>query len=114
MYAVPQKVLIDGVVYFDRQQDIARRAEIEKEKQELAEKGKEKKEKKALALVTINPAIQLLIDDRVGSLEAGKDADIVLWENYPLSSFFFLPFSVSSFFSFSISVRRAMSCWRSK
>jgi imidazolonepropionase-like amidohydrolase len=46
VYAVPQKVLIDGVVYFDRQQDIAHRAEIEKEKQELAEKGKEKKEKK--------------------------------------------------------------------
>lgn len=46
VYAVPQKVLIDGVVYFDRQQDIARRAEIEKEKQALAEKGKEKKEKK--------------------------------------------------------------------
>lgn len=46
VYAVPQMVLIDGVVYFDRQQDIARRAEIKKEKQALAEKGKEKKEKK--------------------------------------------------------------------
>ncbi|MCH7766435.1 MAG: amidohydrolase [Acidobacteria bacterium] len=46
VYAVPQKVLIDGVVYFDRQQDIARRTEIEKEKQALAEKGKEKKEEK--------------------------------------------------------------------
>ncbi|MFV1988134.1 MAG: amidohydrolase [Gemmatimonadota bacterium] len=44
-------------------------------------------EDQALALVTINPAIQLMIDDRVGSLEAGKDADLVLWENYPLSSY---------------------------
>jgi imidazolonepropionase-like amidohydrolase len=44
-------------------------------------------EAQALALVTINPAIQLMIDDRVGSLEVGKDADIVLWENYPLSSY---------------------------
>ncbi|MYE34333.1 MAG: amidohydrolase family protein, partial [Gemmatimonadales bacterium] len=44
-------------------------------------------EAEALATVTINPAFQLLIDDRVGSLEAGKDADIVLWENYPLSSY---------------------------
>ena len=44
-------------------------------------------EAEALATVTINPAIQLMIDDRVGSLEAGKDADIVLWENYPLSSY---------------------------
>ncbi len=44
-------------------------------------------EEEALALVTINPAIQLMIEDRVGSLEPGKDADVVLWENYPLSSY---------------------------
>jgi len=44
-------------------------------------------EDEALALVTINPAKQLMIDDRVGSLEVGKDADVVLWENYPLSSY---------------------------
>jgi imidazolonepropionase-like amidohydrolase len=44
-------------------------------------------EDQALALITINPAIQLMVDDRVGSLEAGKDADVVLWENYPLSSY---------------------------
>jgi len=44
-------------------------------------------EAQALALVTINPAKQLMIDDRVGSLEVGKDADVVLWENYPLSSY---------------------------
>jgi len=44
-------------------------------------------ETQALALVTINPAIQLMIEDRVGSLEVGKDADVVLWENYPLSSY---------------------------
>ena len=43
---MPQKVLIDGQVYFDRQQDIARRAEIEKEKKALAEKDKKKEEKK--------------------------------------------------------------------
>ena len=46
VYSVPQKVLIDGQVYFDRQQDIARRAEIEKEKKALAEKDKKKEEKK--------------------------------------------------------------------
>jgi len=44
-------------------------------------------EAQALALVTINPAIQLMIADRVGSIEVGKDADVVLWENYPLSSY---------------------------
>ncbi|HSR68316.1 MAG TPA: amidohydrolase family protein [Acidobacteriota bacterium] len=39
----------------------------------------------ALAMVTNNPASQLGIDHRVGSLEAGKDADIVVWTGSPLS-----------------------------
>jgi hypothetical protein len=34
----------------------------------------------ALALVTMNPAKQLRVDDRVGSIEAGKDADVVSLE----------------------------------
>src|SRR5206468_2141012 len=41
----------------------------------------------ALALVTINPARQLRIDNRVGSLEPGKDADVVIWNHHPLSSY---------------------------
>lgn len=44
-------------------------------------------ENQALALVTLNPAIQLGVDDRVGSIEVGKDADLVIWENYPLSAY---------------------------
>jgi len=44
-------------------------------------------ENDALALVTINPAIQLGIEDRVGSIEVGKDADLVIWENHPLSAY---------------------------
>ncbi|UCC84248.1 MAG: amidohydrolase family protein [Gemmatimonadota bacterium] len=44
-------------------------------------------EDEALALVTLNAAIQLGIDDRVGSIEIGKDADLVIWENYPLSAY---------------------------
>ena len=39
----------------------------------------------ALKLITINPAIQLGIDDRVGSLEEGKDGDIAIFKNHPLS-----------------------------
>ncbi len=42
-------------------------------------------EEQALRLVTINPAIQLGIQDRVGSLEVGKDADLVIWNGHPLS-----------------------------
>jgi imidazolonepropionase-like amidohydrolase len=44
-------------------------------------------EDEAFAMVTINPAKQLRIDKRVGSLEAGKDADIVVWNHHPLSSY---------------------------
>ena len=40
----------------------------------------------ALATVTINPAKQLRIDNRVGSLEVGKDADVVIWNHHPLST----------------------------
>ena len=42
-------------------------------------------ESQALALVTLNPAIQLQIDKQVGSIDVGKDADLVLFDKYPLS-----------------------------
>jgi imidazolonepropionase-like amidohydrolase len=42
-------------------------------------------ENEALKTITINGAIQLGIDKKVGSLEAGKDADVVLWTGNPLS-----------------------------
>ncbi|MDW8074743.1 MAG: amidohydrolase family protein [Bacteroidota bacterium] len=41
----------------------------------------------ALKLCTINPAIQLKVADRVGSIEVGKDADLVLWSGNPLSNY---------------------------
>ncbi|MEL7118998.1 MAG: amidohydrolase family protein [Bacteroidota bacterium] len=39
----------------------------------------------ALALITINPARQLGVGDRIGSLEVGKDADIAVFNAHPLS-----------------------------
>ncbi|MEQ8330128.1 MAG: amidohydrolase family protein [Longimicrobiales bacterium] len=44
-------------------------------------------EEAALRLVTLNPAIQLGIDDRVGSIEVGKDADLAIFDGPPLSMF---------------------------
>jgi imidazolonepropionase-like amidohydrolase len=44
-------------------------------------------ETEALALITINAARQLEIDQRVGSIEPGKDADFVLYDKHPLSSY---------------------------
>ena len=42
-------------------------------------------DEEALRLITINPARQLGIADRVGSLEVGKEADIAIFDNHPLS-----------------------------
>jgi imidazolonepropionase-like amidohydrolase len=39
----------------------------------------------ALKTVTLNPAKMLHIDNRVGSIKVGKDADLVLWNTHPLS-----------------------------
>lgn len=41
----------------------------------------------ALKFVTLNPAKQLRIEDRVGSITVGKDADLALWDAPPLSVF---------------------------
>ena len=41
----------------------------------------------ALKMVTINPAMQLGIDKRVGSIDAGKDADLVIYNRDPLSAY---------------------------
>jgi len=42
-------------------------------------------EVQALKLVTLNPAIMLHLDKQVGTIEAGKVADLVLWTDHPLS-----------------------------
>jgi hypothetical protein len=42
-------------------------------------------EQEALNMVTINPAKALHVADRVGSIKVGKDADLVLWTDNPLS-----------------------------
>jgi imidazolonepropionase-like amidohydrolase len=43
-------------------------------------------EEEALKMITLNPAWIIGVDDRVGSLDVGKDADISIWNSYPLSS----------------------------
>lgn len=42
-------------------------------------------EEEAWKMVTLNPAKLLHLDDKLGSLKAGKDADLVLWSDNPLS-----------------------------
>lgn len=42
-------------------------------------------EEDALKMVTLNPAKLLHLDHRMGSIKQGKDADLVIWNNHPLS-----------------------------
>jgi cytosine/adenosine deaminase-related metal-dependent hydrolase len=42
-------------------------------------------EEEALKMITLNPAWQLGIQDRVGSIDVGKDADLVIWNGHPFS-----------------------------
>ncbi len=42
-------------------------------------------EEEAWKFVTLNPARLLHLDDKIGSIKVGKDADVVLWNNNPLS-----------------------------
>ncbi len=44
-------------------------------------------DEEALKMITLNAAWIIGIDDRVGSIDVGKDADLVIWDGYPLSSY---------------------------
>jgi imidazolonepropionase-like amidohydrolase len=44
-------------------------------------------EEEALKMITLNAAWIIGVDDRVGSIDVGKDADLVIWNGYPLSSY---------------------------
>jgi N-acetylglucosamine-6-phosphate deacetylase len=73
----------DVLVSFNSDSDeLARRMNLEAAK---AGKYGGVPEEDALRFVTLNPAKQLKVDHRVGSLEPGKDADFVVWSGNPLS-----------------------------
>ncbi len=44
-------------------------------------------EEEALRMITLNPAWIIGVDDRVGSIDTGKDADLVIWNTDPLSTY---------------------------
>jgi imidazolonepropionase-like amidohydrolase len=63
--------------------ELARRLNIEAAK---VMKYGDVPEEEALRMITLNPARQLGIDARVGSIDVGKDADVVIWNGHPLST----------------------------
>lgn len=64
--------------------ELARRLNLEAAK---AVKYGDVPEEEALKFVTLNPAKQLKVDQYVGSIEVGKQADLVVWSGSPLSTF---------------------------
>jgi hypothetical protein len=85
-YAGPMQTEVGVLTSYNSDSDeMARRLNVEAGKAAKYSHG-HLSEEDALKFVTINPAKQLRIDDKVGSLEPGKDADIAIWSGPPLSS----------------------------
>lgn len=81
---LPLMAMVGATMSFNSDSDeLARRLNVEAGK---AVKYVGMSEEDALKFVTLNPAKQLHIDDRVGTLEVGKDADLAVWNGHPLSS----------------------------
>lgn len=92
-YEVIDAIPHNGAIMWDRNvvvsfnsdsSELARRMNLEAAK---AVRYGNVPEDEALKFVTLNPAIQLGVADRIGSLEAGKDADFVIWSGDPLSTY---------------------------
>ncbi len=79
--AIMQKVGVTVAINSD-DQEMARRLNQEAAK---TVKYGGMTELEAWKMVTINPAKLLHIDERVGSIKEGKDADLVLWNDHPMS-----------------------------
>jgi len=73
------------VSYNSDSNELARRLNVDAAK--AVKYGRGVSPETALKFVTLNPAKQLRIDTKVGTLEAGKDADFVVWNDQPLSAF---------------------------
>ncbi len=91
-YEVIDAIPYNGAILWDRgvvvsfnsdSSELARRLNLEAAK---AVRYGGVPEEEALKFVTLNPAIQLGVDEHVGTLEEGKHADFVIWSGHPLST----------------------------
>ena len=86
-YAIPYNaalMLQAGVVVALNSDDAELSRRLNQEAAKAVKYG-EVSEIDALKMVTLNPAILLHLDGRMGSIREGKDADLVLWSDHPLS-----------------------------
>ena len=79
--AIMQKVGLNVCINSD-DAEMARR--LNQEAAKVVEYGGVSEEE-ALKMVTINPAKAMHVAEKVGSIKVGKDADLVLWSDHPLS-----------------------------
>ncbi len=85
--AIPQNAAIlnrMGVTVAINSDDAEMGRRLNQEAAKIVKYGKVSEEE-AWKMVTLNPAKMLRIDNRTGSIKPGKDADLVLWNNNPLS-----------------------------
>ncbi len=86
-YAIPYNAAImskEGVVTAINSDDANQIRRLNQEAAKTIKYG-DMPEEEALKMVTINPAKLLHLDNRMGSIKVGKDADVVLWSGHPLS-----------------------------
>ncbi len=87
MEAIPQNATLmnnEGVVTAINSDDAEMARRLNQEAAKSIKYGN-MSEEDALKMVTLNPAKLLHVDDRIGSIKEGKDADLVLWSDNPLS-----------------------------
>ncbi len=86
-YAIPYNAAImhrEGVVTTINSDDAEMMRRLNQEAAKSIKYG-DVSEEEALAMVTINSAKLLHLEDRMGSIKEGKEADLVLWSDHPLS-----------------------------
>jgi len=86
-YAIPYNAALmqqAGVVVAINSDDAEMARRLNQEAAKMVKYG-DVSETDALKMVTLNPAKLLHLDDRMGSIRVGKDADLVLWDDHPLS-----------------------------
>ena len=84
--AITEKYGVKTIIHSDSAEDIRHlNHEVAKVLKSGKDLGIEITEEKAMAWITLNAAWALGIEDKVGSLDKGKHADLVIWDRHPLS-----------------------------